>query len=250
MEDGVVGRGAAQLDDFGGHVHAAGGRHDLDGHRQAQALGLGFALFNRVAAKLGVGIDEGHLGTRLFLGNVLEQDAEHLGVVGADQELVRVLLRVVQFGGKRGTGHEDVAVALQLGVDGFGKTRGVAVVQIHLVLAGNLLERGHRHIDLVARVFRHVLHLAAFDATGVVDDLHVVLDTGVDAHAREGEHARHGNGAANDDLLGALRQHRQRVREGGGTGSDGSAAHEVATWLRDVWLVVLLVHACLLGLVM
>ena len=68
-----------------------------------------------------------------------------------------------------------------------------------------------------------VLHLAALDAAGVVDDLHVVLDTGVDAHAREGEHARHGNGAADDDLFGALRQHRQRV-EGGSTASGGGRA--------------------------
>jgi hypothetical protein len=124
-------------------------------------------------------------------------------------------LRVVQLGGERGAGHQDVAVAVQLGVDGLGEARGVAVVDVDLVLAGDLLERGHRHIDLVARVLGHVLDLAALDAARVVDDLHVVLDAGVDAHAREGEDARHGDGAADDDLLGALREHRQRVHERG-----------------------------------
>ena len=82
---------------------------------------LRLRFFNGVAAELRVGIDEGHLGAGLFLGNVLEQDAEHLGVVRADQELVGVLLGVVQFGGKRGAGHQDVAVAVQLGVDGLEK---------------------------------------------------------------------------------------------------------------------------------
>ena len=100
MEDGVVRLGAAQLDDLGGDIHAAGRGHDFDGHRQAELFRLGLALFNRVAAKFRVGIDEGHLGTRFFLGNVLEQNAEHLGVVGAHQKLVWVFFRVVQLAGE------------------------------------------------------------------------------------------------------------------------------------------------------
>src|SRR2546427_7669258 len=38
--------------------------------------------------------------SRLFLGDVLEQDAEHLRVVGPHEELVRVLGRVVELGGE------------------------------------------------------------------------------------------------------------------------------------------------------
>ncbi|WP_305806632.1 hypothetical protein, partial [Stenotrophomonas sp. YIM B06876] len=109
---------------------------------------------------------------------MLEQDAEHLGVVGADQELVRVLLRVVQFRCERGAGHQRAATAFELGVDGLGERGGVAVVEVDLVLAGDLLVRGDRHIDLVAGVFGHVLELAALDAAGVVDHLHVVADAG------------------------------------------------------------------------
>ena len=203
MEDGVVGRGAAQLDDFGGHVHAAGRCHQLGHHVQAQLLRGRLAGLDGVAAEFGVGVDEGHLGARLFLGDVLEQDAEHLRVVGSHEELVRVLGRVVELGGEGGARHEDGAVAVQLGVDGLGKARGVAVVEVDLVLAGDLLERGHRDIDLVARVLGHVADLAALDAACLVDHLHVVAHAGIDAHAREGEHARHGDGAADHDVFAA-----------------------------------------------
>ena len=156
MEDGVVGRRAAQLDHFGRDVNAARRRHDLDWHAQAELLGQGFAAVDRIAAEFGIGIDKRHFGTRLFLGNVAQQDAEHFGVVGADQELVRVFHRVVQLGRKRGTGHQDVAGAFQFGVDGLGKRSRVTVVEVDLVLARDLLERRHRNINLVAGVFRHI----------------------------------------------------------------------------------------------
>ena len=42
--------------------------------------------------------------------------------------------------------------------------------------------------------------------------------------AREGEDARHGDGAADDDVFGALREHRQRVRERGGARGGGASS--------------------------
>ena len=60
----------------------------------------------------------------------------------------------------------------------------------------------------------------------VVDDLDVVGDTGIDANAGEGEHARHGNGAADHDVLAGLRKHGQRVRERGGACRGGGQHHD------------------------
>ncbi|MNE42828.1 hypothetical protein D3C80_1369770 [compost metagenome] len=171
---------------------------------------------------------------------MLEQNAEHLGVVGADQELVGVLLRVVEFGGERGAGHHDGAVAVEFGVDGLGEAGGVAVVQVDLVLAGELLVGRDRDVDLVARVFGHVAQLAALDAARVVDHLHVVANGQVDAHAGEGKHAGHGDGAADDDVVAAgLGVRGQRGCEAGaGCEQQRAAALGSQVLLHALFLVV------------
>ena len=201
MEDGVVGIGTTQLDDFGRHVHAGRWGDDFGGNAQTQALCIGTGGFHRVTAEFGVGVHQGNLGTRLGFGDVLQQDAHHLAVVGADHELQRVFLFVAQFFGKRGACHQHALGTLQLGVDGAGKTGGVAVVQIDLVLAGNFFECSHRLVHFVGGVFRHVTHLAAFDAALLVQDRQIVFDALVHADAGKREHAGHGNRAAQHNVF-------------------------------------------------
>src|SRR5690606_7876684 len=105
------------------------------------------------------------------------------------------------LGSKRRPRHEYVAGTIELRVDGLGKPGRVAVVQVDLVLAGDLLEGRHRHVHLVAGVFRHVAELAPRNAALLVNHLDVVANARVDAHAGEGEYAAHRDGAANDDVL-------------------------------------------------
>ncbi|KAG1079695.1 hypothetical protein G6F40_016201 [Rhizopus arrhizus] len=99
-----------------------------------------------------------------------------------------------------------------LGVDGLGEARRIAVVKIHLVLAGDLLERRHRRIHLVRRVFRHIAQLASLHAALVVDDLHVVGNARMDALPGEGEHPAQRDRPAQHQIVRRLRHGRRQSR--------------------------------------
>src|SRR5690606_7952714 len=144
--------------------------------------------------------------------------------------------------------HQNGAHAIELGVDRFRKAGGIAVVQIHLVLAGDLLEGRHRNVDLVAGVFGHVRDLATGNAALLIDHLHVVADTGVNAHARKGEHATHRYRTADNDLAALLRLRKRRERQAQAEPDGcGPAPEETGHSVKGVTHALLLTVECETG---
>ena len=103
VKDHIVGTGAAQLGHFCRDIHTAGLGDNFRHHVEAHFFGPLFGGFNRVAAKFGVAVDQGHRGFGAAFGlavDVFQQNGAHGRIGGAGHEVVRHLIGIGQIGGE------------------------------------------------------------------------------------------------------------------------------------------------------
>ena len=100
-------------------------------------------------SKFGVRIHKRDFRAGLGFRDIFQQNADHFRVIGASDELVGVVLRIIQFRAEGRARHQNRILAVQFRVDGFGKAGGIAIVEVYGVRAGDLVEHGHRGLSLI-----------------------------------------------------------------------------------------------------
>ena len=116
MKDGVVGTRSTQLQHLGRDIDTAGRRHDFGPHLSAQLFRALAGRFDRITPELGIGVHESDRGAGALFGDVLQENAEHLGVVRSHEKLRRDFLGIVELGGERGPRHQDTAHPVEFGL--------------------------------------------------------------------------------------------------------------------------------------
>ena len=190
MEDRVVGRRIAQLDDAGGRIDARPLRlllqHDLD----ASLVGGGPRVLDRVAAVFGGRIDQRdarRLATFRILGDVVEQHVDHVRIGRPGEEVVLVGLGVDEIGREARRRHQDFVGLVVLRRDGAHEGRPVAGREDEVSAGRGLLEAGNAEIDLVFVVVELRLDRPAGDAAFGVDVGDRVLPAALLDEAGEGK---------------------------------------------------------------